>query len=45
VLKAGFRDGVPGFLIAAVTAFHVLLKYAKLWELERATRRDGDGRA
>ena len=45
VLKAGFRDGVPGFLIAAVTAFHVLLKYAKLWELERATRGDGDGRA
>jgi glycosyltransferase involved in cell wall biosynthesis len=35
LLKAGFRDGVPGFVIAAVTAFHVLLKYAKLWELER----------
>jgi glycosyltransferase involved in cell wall biosynthesis len=40
VLKAGFRDGMPGFLIAGVTAFHVLLKYAKLWELERAARRD-----
>lgn len=40
LLKAGFLDGVPGFLIAAVTAFHVLLKYAKLWELERAARRD-----
>jgi glycosyltransferase involved in cell wall biosynthesis len=33
LLRQGFRDGVPGFLIAAVTAFHVLLKYAKLWEL------------
>ncbi len=32
VLKQGFRDGVPGFVIAAATAFHVLLKYAKLWE-------------
>ena len=36
LLKRGFLDGMPGFLIAAVTAFHVLLKYAKLWELERA---------
>ena len=40
LLKAGFLDGTPGFLIAAVTAFHVLLKYAKLWEIERAARRD-----
>jgi glycosyltransferase involved in cell wall biosynthesis len=43
LLKAGFRDGVPGFVIAAVTAFHVLLKYAKLWELERAARRGDRG--
>jgi hypothetical protein len=35
LLKAGFRDGVAGFAIAAATAFHVFLKYAKLWELER----------
>ena len=41
VLKAGFRDGMPGFLIAAVTGFHVLLKYAKLWELERSAQRGG----
>ena len=27
--------GVAGFAIAAATAFHVFLKYAKLWELER----------
>jgi len=31
--KQGFRDGVPGFVIAAATAFHVFLKYAKQWEL------------
>jgi hypothetical protein len=37
LLKAGFLDGMPGLLIAAITAFHVFLKYAKLWELERAT--------
>jgi len=35
LLKGGYRDGMPGFLIAALTAGHVLLKYAKLWELER----------
>lgn len=40
VLKRGFRDGMAGFMIAAATAFHVFLKYAKLWELARdpATR-------
>lgn len=34
--KRGFLDGVPGFVVAAATAFHVLLKYAKLWERQRA---------
>ncbi|MCP5071370.1 MAG: glycosyltransferase family 2 protein [bacterium] len=32
LLKQGYRDGVPGFIIAAATAFHVFLKYAKQWE-------------
>jgi hypothetical protein len=36
VLKRGFLDGVPGLIIAAATAFHVFLKYAKLWELTQA---------
>jgi glycosyltransferase involved in cell wall biosynthesis len=31
-LKVGFRDGVPGFLVALLSAFHVFTKYAKLWE-------------
>jgi glycosyltransferase involved in cell wall biosynthesis len=35
LLKQGFRDGVPGLVIAVATAFHVFLKYAKLWEAER----------
>jgi hypothetical protein len=35
VQKAGFLDGVPGFLVAVLTAFHVFLKYAHLWELQR----------
>ena len=45
VLKQGFRDGVPGLIIAAATSFHVFLKYAKLWEADRlgasATRAAG----
>ena len=36
LLKQGARDGLPGFIIAAATAFHVFLKYAKLWELDRS---------
>jgi len=39
ILKRGFLDGFPGFVVASVTAFHVFLKYAKLWELERRVGR------
>lgn len=35
-LRRGYADGVPGLIVAASTAFHVFLKYAKLWELEHA---------
>lgn len=35
ILKRGFLDGIPGLIVAVATAFHVFLKYAKLWELER----------
>ena len=38
LLKAGFLDGMPGFIIAAASAFYVFLKYAKLWELDRQRR-------
>ncbi|MCG8589319.1 MAG: glycosyltransferase family 2 protein [Proteobacteria bacterium] len=43
-LKRGFLDGVPGFIIAVNTAFHVFLKYAKLWERRALARVDTDGR-
>jgi glycosyltransferase involved in cell wall biosynthesis len=33
-LKAGFRDGIQGCLIAAFAAYYNFLKYAKLWESE-----------
>ncbi len=32
--KLGFLDGRTGFVIAVNTAFHVFLKYVKLWELQ-----------
>ena len=35
VLKAGIRDGVPGFVISAMNAYYVFLKFAKLWEIQR----------
>jgi glycosyltransferase involved in cell wall biosynthesis len=35
VLRRGFLDGVRGLVVSWGAAFHVLLKYAKLWELRR----------
>jgi glycosyltransferase involved in cell wall biosynthesis len=35
VLRGGFLDGLPGFVIAVASAFYVFLKYAKLWERTR----------
>ena len=35
LLKAGFLDGLPGFVIAGFAAHHALLKHALLWELQK----------
>ena len=35
LLKRGFLDGTPGFIISAMNAYYVLLKFTKLWELEQ----------
>lgn len=35
ILHAGFLDGIPGFLLASGSAFHVFSKYANLWRLQR----------
>ena len=32
ILRRGFLDGLPGFVISVASAFYVFLKYAKLWE-------------
>ena len=33
IARGGIRDGVPGFIISAMNAYYVFLKFAKLWEL------------
>jgi len=38
LLKAGFLDGLPGFISAVMGGYYVFLKYAKLWELRRRER-------
>jgi glycosyltransferase involved in cell wall biosynthesis len=32
VLKKGYKDGFPGFILALMSAFYVQLLYAKAWE-------------
>ena len=41
VLKRGFLDGVRGLVVSAGSAFDVLLKYAKRWELARRAGEPG----
>lgn len=43
LLKKGFLDGFPGFVIAVSTMYYVFVKYAKLWELERDMEKGGKG--
>lgn len=38
LLKGGFRDGLPGFVIIVSTMYYVFIKYAKLWEIDRLKR-------
>jgi glycosyltransferase involved in cell wall biosynthesis len=39
-LKRGFLDGWPGFIIAFTSAFFVLAKYTKLYEMGFSTKRE-----
>jgi glycosyltransferase involved in cell wall biosynthesis len=32
IIRQGFRDGIPGLIIAMFTGYGVFLKYAKVWE-------------
>lgn len=35
LLKQGFRDGWPGFIIARNAAYSIFMRQAKLWEIQR----------
>ena len=35
LLRGGFTDGMPGLTISLVNAYSVLLKFAKLWEMQQ----------
>lgn len=34
-LRQGFRDGMPGLILAVLYAYYTFVKYAKLWDLTR----------
>ena len=40
ILKAGFRDGWRGLVVALLSTFYVFLRYAKLWELIYIKKQD-----
>ena len=33
IIKAGFLDGIQGFLLAVFSSYYIFIKYTKLWEL------------
>ncbi len=39
ILKAGFLDGINGFLLAILSSYHVFVKYAKLRQLYRQAKK------
>jgi glycosyltransferase involved in cell wall biosynthesis len=38
VARQGFRDGMPGLILALLYAYYSFVKYAKLWERTRVTK-------
>lgn len=38
VLRRGVRDGFPGLIVSSLNSYYVMLKFAKLWELQRRIR-------
>jgi hypothetical protein len=38
VLRRGILEGVPGLFVAATDAYYVFLRWARVWERERAAR-------
>ncbi len=42
IVRGGLRDGAVGFIVSAMNAYYVFLKFAKLWELQRTRSADPD---
>jgi hypothetical protein len=42
ILKAGFRDGFAGFVIARFAAHHAFLKHLLLWEMQNKGNTNND---
>ena len=42
IFKGGFREGLPGLIVAVTTMFYVFIKYAKLWEAGQSFPEFGD---
>jgi glycosyltransferase involved in cell wall biosynthesis len=38
VLRLGFLDGYPGFVLSALGAFYVFMRYTKMWQYQNAER-------
>jgi glycosyltransferase involved in cell wall biosynthesis len=41
ILRGGFRQGTPGLIVSLLNSYYVLLKFAKLWELQERERTAG----
>jgi glycosyltransferase involved in cell wall biosynthesis len=35
LIRRGIRDGMPGLIVSAMNSYYVLLKLAKLWEIQK----------
>lgn len=44
LLKQGFRDGVPGFIVCMFASMYTFVKYAKLWDMTRNVMSHPDAR-
>ena len=42
VLRGGFRQGATGLAVSLLNSAYVMVKFMKLWELQRAARREKD---
>ena len=39
-LKKGYREGLAGVVVAILEGFYTFIKYAKVWELQRTSKKE-----